>query len=304
MTRPRVLLADDYPGMVTAVSRLLSLDCEVVGTVTDASALLESAQQLPPDVIVLDLNLPDLSGLEACRQLTQAHPQMKVIVLYGCRRIRKSSNDRWRSVRRPLYRNCRPSPTCSRRSNASASSLNAFARRPPVRHRRDSCPLLISTNRSIPNCCASWSWYYLPNARRGRVRADWLRSRARGAVARDTVTRTCCAGLGATVPFATVPFGWSPTAGPVALFPSTAFSPPVHVPIVARVDIATGSPSDGRRAANAARPITHALAGPYARCLRAGLVVRPMRCLRPIVAALDGARAPISITVEPCRVCA
>ena len=80
MTRPRVLLADDYPGMVTAVSRLLSLDCDVVGTVADASALLESVQRLQPDVIVLDLNLPDLSGLEACRQITQAHPQTKVIV--------------------------------------------------------------------------------------------------------------------------------------------------------------------------------------------------------------------------------
>ena len=80
MTRPRVLLADDYPGMVTAVSRLLSLDCEVVGTVADTSALMESAQRLQPDLIVLDLNLPDLSGLEACRQITQAYPQTKVIV--------------------------------------------------------------------------------------------------------------------------------------------------------------------------------------------------------------------------------
>ena len=80
MTRPRVLLADDYPGMVTAVARLLSLDCEVVGTVADASALLESAQRLQPDLIVLDLNLPDLSGLEVCRQITQTHPQTKIIV--------------------------------------------------------------------------------------------------------------------------------------------------------------------------------------------------------------------------------
>ena len=80
MTRPRVLLADDYPGMVTAVSRLLSLDCEVVGTVADTGALMEFVQRLQPDLIVLDLNLPDLSGLEACRQITQAYPQTKVIV--------------------------------------------------------------------------------------------------------------------------------------------------------------------------------------------------------------------------------
>jgi len=75
-----VLLADDYPAMVTAVSRLLSLDCEVVGTVEDGSALLQAVQRLQPDIVVLDLNLPDLSGLEACRQITDAYPQTKVIV--------------------------------------------------------------------------------------------------------------------------------------------------------------------------------------------------------------------------------
>ena len=79
-TRPRVLLADDYPDMVRAISRLLSLDCEVVGTVVDGSALLEAAGRLQPDVIVLDLNLPNVHGLEACRQITQAHPEMRVIV--------------------------------------------------------------------------------------------------------------------------------------------------------------------------------------------------------------------------------
>jgi len=80
-TRPRVLLADDYPAMVTAISRLLSLDCDIVGTVADGSALLEAAPRLRPDVIVLDLNLPKVSGLAACRQITQAHPDIKVIVL-------------------------------------------------------------------------------------------------------------------------------------------------------------------------------------------------------------------------------
>ena len=45
-TRPRVLLADDYPDMVKAVRRLLALDCEIVGTVADGSALLEAAQRL------------------------------------------------------------------------------------------------------------------------------------------------------------------------------------------------------------------------------------------------------------------
>jgi len=80
MRRPRVLIADDHADLVKAVGRLLAVDCDVVGTVADGSAVLEAAQRLQPDVIVVDLNLPNVNGLEACRQITQAHPEMKVIV--------------------------------------------------------------------------------------------------------------------------------------------------------------------------------------------------------------------------------
>jgi DNA-binding NarL/FixJ family response regulator len=78
--RPRVLIAEDHPGMAKAVCRLLSLDCDVVGTVADGSAVLEAAQRLQPDVIVVDLNLPDVDGFEACRQIMQVKPEAKVIV--------------------------------------------------------------------------------------------------------------------------------------------------------------------------------------------------------------------------------
>ncbi len=78
--RPRVLVADDHPEVAKAVCRLLALDCEIVGSVADGSALLEAAQRLQPDVVVLDVNLPNVHGLEACRQITRAHPEMKVIV--------------------------------------------------------------------------------------------------------------------------------------------------------------------------------------------------------------------------------
>jgi len=79
-SRPRVLLADDYPDMVKAISRLLSLDCEVVGSVADGGALLEAAQRLKPDVIVLDVNLPNIRSLEACREMTRVNPGVKVIM--------------------------------------------------------------------------------------------------------------------------------------------------------------------------------------------------------------------------------
>jgi DNA-binding NarL/FixJ family response regulator len=80
-----VLVADDHAGMVTAIGRLLALDCEVVGSVADGRGLLEAVGRLRPDVIVLDLNMPDVNGLEACRQVMRADPNMKVIVLTAYR---------------------------------------------------------------------------------------------------------------------------------------------------------------------------------------------------------------------------
>jgi CheY-like chemotaxis protein len=78
--RPRVLVAEDHAEVAKAVCRLLTLDCEVVGSVADGNAVLEAAQRLRPDVVVVDLNLPHVNGLEACRQIRQVNPETKVIV--------------------------------------------------------------------------------------------------------------------------------------------------------------------------------------------------------------------------------
>jgi DNA-binding NarL/FixJ family response regulator len=78
--RPRVLIAEDHLGVTKAVCRVLALDCDVVGTVADGGAVLEAAQRLQPDVIVIDLNLPKVNGLEACRQITRMNPEAKVII--------------------------------------------------------------------------------------------------------------------------------------------------------------------------------------------------------------------------------
>lgn len=75
-----MLIAEDHPAMARAVSRVLSLDCEVVGSVADGGAVLDAAQRLQPDVIVLDLNLPSVDGLAVCRQIMQWNPDAKVIV--------------------------------------------------------------------------------------------------------------------------------------------------------------------------------------------------------------------------------
>jgi DNA-binding NarL/FixJ family response regulator len=78
--RPRVLLAEDHPGVAKSVCRLLALDCEVVGTIADGGAVVGAAQRLEPDVIVVDLNLPHVHGLEACRQIKHVKPAAIVIV--------------------------------------------------------------------------------------------------------------------------------------------------------------------------------------------------------------------------------
>ena len=80
-TRPRVLLADDHPGMVKALERELALECDVVGVVADGSEVAAAAARLWPVVIVVDVNLPNVSGLDACRQILQTNPHAKVIVI-------------------------------------------------------------------------------------------------------------------------------------------------------------------------------------------------------------------------------
>ena len=77
----RVLLADDHTLLLGAFEKLLSPECDVVGTVTDGRALLEAAQRLKPDVVVLDISMPLLNGLEAGRQLKQLLPQTKLVFL-------------------------------------------------------------------------------------------------------------------------------------------------------------------------------------------------------------------------------
>ena len=78
--RPRVLLAEDHDEVTKAVRRVLALDCEIVGSVADGKAVLEAAQRLQPDVIVLDMHLPNVHALEACRQITRMNPAIKVIM--------------------------------------------------------------------------------------------------------------------------------------------------------------------------------------------------------------------------------
>jgi len=77
--RKRVLLADDHALMLDGLSRLLSSEFDIVGTVMDGRTLLTEAERLNPDVIVLDIGMPGLNGIEAARRLGKQVPNARIV---------------------------------------------------------------------------------------------------------------------------------------------------------------------------------------------------------------------------------
>ena len=81
MGRPRVLLADDHTLLLGAFEKLLSPECDIVGQVSDGRALVAAAEKLNPDIIVLDISMPLLNGLEAGRQIKQRARDVRLVFL-------------------------------------------------------------------------------------------------------------------------------------------------------------------------------------------------------------------------------
>jgi DNA-binding NarL/FixJ family response regulator len=81
MRLPRVLLADDHTLLLGAFEKLLAGVCEIVGQVTDGRALVAAADALKPDLILLDISMPLLNGLEAGRQIKQKLRHVKLVFL-------------------------------------------------------------------------------------------------------------------------------------------------------------------------------------------------------------------------------
>lgn len=81
MGRVRVLLADDHRAFCESVAALLELDFEVLGTVSNGAEMLAEAQRLKPDLVVIDISMPVLDGIEAARQLRASNSQAKVVFL-------------------------------------------------------------------------------------------------------------------------------------------------------------------------------------------------------------------------------
>jgi DNA-binding NarL/FixJ family response regulator len=79
--RARILLADDHKEIRNLVEGLLESEFEVVGSVQDGYALLEAASNMKPDLCVVDISMPIISGIDATAKLTQSGARTKIIIL-------------------------------------------------------------------------------------------------------------------------------------------------------------------------------------------------------------------------------
>ena len=81
MKRPKILLADDHTVILDGLRSILEADFEIVGAVTDGRALVAACEKLRPDVVLSDITMPLLNGLDATRQIKKADPEAKIIFL-------------------------------------------------------------------------------------------------------------------------------------------------------------------------------------------------------------------------------
>jgi len=81
MPRTRVLLADDHAVVAQGLEALLKDSFDLIGVVHDGRALVEAAESLRPDVVVTDISMPLLNGLDAIRQIQARRPNVKIVVL-------------------------------------------------------------------------------------------------------------------------------------------------------------------------------------------------------------------------------
>ena len=81
LNRPRVLIADDHRMVAEGLKRLLDPEFELVGVVEDGMALIAAAKKLQPDVIIADIAMPRLNGLDALAQVKKECPGVKIVML-------------------------------------------------------------------------------------------------------------------------------------------------------------------------------------------------------------------------------
>jgi DNA-binding NarL/FixJ family response regulator len=79
--RARVLLADDHPMILEGLRKLLETDLDVVGVATNGRALLEAAEIWRPDLVIADISMPGIDGIEVTRRLRETVPETWVLIL-------------------------------------------------------------------------------------------------------------------------------------------------------------------------------------------------------------------------------
>ena len=81
MTQKRILLVDDFPPILTAVAELLRDEFAIVGMVSDGPAALRAAQALAPDMIITDISMPYMTGIDLAKELRLRGSEAKIIFL-------------------------------------------------------------------------------------------------------------------------------------------------------------------------------------------------------------------------------
>ena len=81
MSKPRVIIADDHVLLAEAFEKLLSPECDIVAKVTDGRALVEAVRTLHPDIVLIDIAMPLLNGLDASRQIRAIDASIKIVFL-------------------------------------------------------------------------------------------------------------------------------------------------------------------------------------------------------------------------------
>jgi len=81
MQKPRVIIADDHRLVVAGLERLLASDCEIVGTVIDGDTLQAEVRRLRPDIVVQDISMPPLNGIDLIRQIRQIDESIRIVVV-------------------------------------------------------------------------------------------------------------------------------------------------------------------------------------------------------------------------------
>ena len=81
MKRPRILVADDHSIILAGIRNLIEQDWELAGHVEDGRSLVEAALKLRPDLIILDIGMPILNGIDAAKQIRKEWPEAKLLFL-------------------------------------------------------------------------------------------------------------------------------------------------------------------------------------------------------------------------------